>query len=211
MVNYIRKMWLRHYFWTTISIVVILITAFIFFHIGQANADTPKKKAIPASNDTRILEAQYKARQATTTTTTTTTVPKPLVIPSTNTREAPNSSSDLAPSSFSIPSEEQKNEWLRQAGIPESVWPQLKAIINGENALWCPTRSYGQKGCPATPGNTSKAYGIPQSYPGTKMASMGADWMTNHVTQLRWMQAYVLDRYGTWDKALTYKRTNGTY
>ncbi|GAB3245374.1 aggregation-promoting factor C-terminal-like domain-containing protein [Kineosporia babensis] len=44
---------------------------------------------------------------------------------------------------------------------------------------------------------TSSAYGIPQSLPGSKMASAGSDWRTNPVTQIRWGLDYIEDRYGT--------------
>jgi hypothetical protein len=43
---------------------------------------------------------------------------------------------------------------------------------------------------------SSGAYGLPQALPGSKMASAGADWRTNPVTQLRWMKSYVDGRYG---------------
>ena len=43
---------------------------------------------------------------------------------------------------------------------------------------------------------TSSAYGIPQSLPGSKMASAGADWRTNPVTQIRWGLQYIADVYG---------------
>ncbi|MFK4729392.1 hypothetical protein ROT00_06880 [Agromyces mediolanus] len=45
--------------------------------------------------------------------------------------------------------------------------------------------------------NTSSgAYGIPQSLPGSKMATAGADWRTNAATQIEWGLAYISDRYG---------------
>jgi len=44
---------------------------------------------------------------------------------------------------------------------------------------------------------SSGAYGIPQSLPGDKMASAGADWATNPETQIRWGIGYILARYGT--------------
>ena len=44
---------------------------------------------------------------------------------------------------------------------------------------------------------TSSAYGIPQSLPGEKMASAGADWATNPATQIRWGLGYIQDRYGS--------------
>jgi hypothetical protein len=45
--------------------------------------------------------------------------------------------------------------------------------------------------------NSGSAYGIPQSLPGSKMASMGADWATNPVTQIKWGLQYISDMYGT--------------
>lgn len=41
----------------------------------------------------------------------------------------------------------------------------------------------------------SGAYGIPQSLPGTKMGSVGADWATNAFTQVLWGMGYIKDRY----------------
>jgi len=43
---------------------------------------------------------------------------------------------------------------------------------------------------------SSGAYGIPQSLPGSKMASEGADWMTNPQTQINWGLKYIKGRYG---------------
>lgn len=43
---------------------------------------------------------------------------------------------------------------------------------------------------------SSGAYGIPQSLPGRKMAEMGADWVTNPETQVRWGISYIKSRYG---------------
>jgi hypothetical protein len=42
----------------------------------------------------------------------------------------------------------------------------------------------------------SGAYGIPQALPGSKMASAGADWRNNAMTQIAWGLAYVGSRYG---------------
>ncbi len=44
---------------------------------------------------------------------------------------------------------------------------------------------------------TSSAYGIPQSLPGSKMASVGSDWKTNAKTQMAWGLQYIKGRYGT--------------
>ena len=43
----------------------------------------------------------------------------------------------------------------------------------------------------------SGATGIPQSLPGSKMASAGADWQTNAATQIAWGLGYIAGSYGT--------------
>ncbi|WP_297374431.1 lytic transglycosylase domain-containing protein [Cryobacterium sp.] len=45
--------------------------------------------------------------------------------------------------------------------------------------------------------SSSGAYGIPQSLPGSKMASAGSDWQTNAGTQIEWGLGYISGRYGT--------------
>lgn len=44
---------------------------------------------------------------------------------------------------------------------------------------------------------SSGAYGIPQSLPGSKMASVASDWRTNPVTQIKWGLGYIQGRYGS--------------
>ncbi|WP_285617698.1 hypothetical protein [Kineosporia sp. NBRC 101677] len=58
---------------------------------------------------------------------------------------------------------------------------------------------------------SSGAYGIPQSLPGTKMASAGSDWQTNPVTQIRWGLDYIADRYGTPCAAWGHSQSVGWY
>lgn len=97
-----------------------------------------------------------------------------------------------------------QEQWMAEAGIAESDWGYVKQLIGKENHLWCPTRWNGQKNCPdvVTESNpikgASSAYGICQALPGRKMASAGADWQTNIVTQLRWCAMYSQARYGGW-------------
>ena len=43
----------------------------------------------------------------------------------------------------------------------------------------------------------SGAYGIAQALPGSKMASVGADWQTNPITQIKWGLQYIKGRYGS--------------
>lgn len=58
---------------------------------------------------------------------------------------------------------------------------------------------------------SSGAYGIPQSLPGNKMASAGADWQTNPVTQITWGLGYIANRYGTPCGALGHSNRVGWY
>ena len=44
---------------------------------------------------------------------------------------------------------------------------------------------------------SSGATGIPQSLPGSKMATFGADWQTNATTQIAWGLDYISRAYGT--------------
>jgi len=96
-------------------------------------------------------------------------------------------------------------QWIAQAGITNPIASELitresgcnPCIVNG-GAIDC---NYS--------GN--RAYGIPQALPGNKMASHGADWKTNPVTQLRWMQDYVMGRYGSWEAAKSFHDANNWY
>jgi hypothetical protein len=60
-----------------------------------------------------------------------------------------------------------------------------------------------ESGWSTTAENPSGAYGIPQATPGSKMASAGADWLTNPATQIAWGLSYISNAYGTpcqaWD------------
>lgn len=92
----------------------------------------------------------------------------------------------------SIPPErEQCASWVREAGVAEENLEVALELI------------YHESGCRVDATNASSgAYGIPQSLPGNKMAAFGDDWQTNPVTQIRWMENYVTNRYGGWHQAM---------
>ncbi len=58
---------------------------------------------------------------------------------------------------------------------------------------------------------SSGAYGIPQALPGDKMATAGADWQTNPVTQITWGLGYISGRYGTPCGAWEHSERKGWY
>jgi uncharacterized protein YabE (DUF348 family) len=97
------------------------------------------------------------------------------------------------------PESETCANWARQAGVSEA---DLSAAID---------LIYHESGCRVDATNAySGAYGIPQALPGNKMASAGADWQTNPVTQIRWMAGYV-NRYGGWQGAINFWYAHGWY
>ena len=57
----------------------------------------------------------------------------------------------------------------------------------------------------------SGAYGIPQALPGWKMSSMGSDWRTDPVTQIRWGLWYIGEKYGDPCGALAHSNHYGFY
>lgn len=89
--------------------------------------------------------------------------------------------------------------WLRQAGI-HGDFDKWNYIINHESG-WNPKAK--------NPG--SSAYGIGQALPPSKMASFGSDYMSNPITQLKWMKSYVNDRYGGIDHAYNFWRSHHWY
>jgi hypothetical protein len=82
-------------------------------------------------------------------------------------------------------------DWMRAAGIAESDFGYVDAIISRESGWGVTKWNYSGSG----------AYGLGQALPASKMAPYGADYMTNPVTQLRWANAYAVGRYGSWAAA----------
>jgi TP901 family phage tail tape measure protein len=61
--------------------------------------------------------------------------------------------------------------------------------------------------------DSGRAYGIPQSLPGSKMAASGPDWRTNPATQINWGLNYIKGRpdYGSPDKAWAHSVAHNWY
>jgi len=71
-------------------------------------------------------------------------------------------------------------------GFGQGQWPCLERLWIGESG-------WNYKAANASSG----AYGIPQSLPGSKMATVASDWRTNPVTQIKWGLDYIKRSYGT--------------
>lgn len=59
--------------------------------------------------------------------------------------------------------------------------------------------------------NPSGATGIPQSLPGSKMATFGDDWQTNAATQIKWGLDYISRGYGTPCSAWSHSQATNWY
>lgn len=88
---------------------------------------------------------------------------------------------------------------LRQ-GYSASEWTCLDSLWTRESS-WNLTASNSSSG----------AYGIPQALPGDKMATFGADWRTNPITQISWGLWYIRASYGTPCAALSHENAYGYY
>jgi hypothetical protein len=73
-----------------------------------------------------------------------------------------------------------------RAGLSAQQWSCLSQLWQQESKFQTTVRN-GRSG----------AYGIPQALPASRMASAGADWRTNPVTQIQWGLRYISTRYGT--------------
>jgi hypothetical protein len=88
---------------------------------------------------------------------------------------------------------------LASFGFSTSQFSCLQSLWNRESG-W----SYDAE-------NPSGAYGIPQSLPGSKMASAGADWQTNPRTQIIWGLGYIKNVYGSPCAAWNFELANNYY
>ncbi|MEV0225492.1 transglycosylase SLT domain-containing protein [Streptomyces sp. NPDC050704] len=106
------------------------------------------------------------------------------------------------PSSFPVlPSytAEQVKEMARQI-VPADQFSCFSTIVDHES-------SWNYK----ADNPTSDAYGLMQALPGSKMASAGADWMSNPATQIKWGLSYMADRYGSPCEAWDFWQANNYY
>lgn len=193
--NIVRRAYARNILW-----IFFLILFFVLgLWMGTAYADPSrgqvKSLGSPLTGRRSEYNLRLKLRRAwpattTTTSTTTTTVPRRVVVVQ---------PLKVAVKVSAAQWHEQCKGWAREAGV-------LEADL--DNAMWLIGR---ESGCRIDAHNSSGATGIPQALPGSKMASAGADWQTNPVTQLKWMNGYVVSRYGSWSNACAHSRSHGWY
>lgn len=85
-------------------------------------------------------------------------------------------------------------DWMSAAGIAPADYGYVDYIVTKESGWqWWATNNEG-----------SGATGLGQALPASKMATFGADYLTNPVTQLRWADSYAVARYGSWAAAYAF-------
>ncbi len=92
---------------------------------------------------------------------------------------------------------------IAQAKLASRGWAGQFSCLN---SLWSK-----ESGWRVSASNPSGAYGIPQSLPGSKMASAGSDWRTNPATQIEWGLDYISSTYGSPCSAWAHSRADNWY
>lgn len=80
---------------------------------------------------------------------------------------------------------------IAMALLPSYGWDSSQ--FSCLDAIWTRESNWD----PHATNSSSGAYGIPQSLPGSKMATYGSDWATNAETQIKWGLAYIRSSYGS--------------
>lgn len=108
----------------------------------------------------------------------------------------------------------EREQLMLLAGISPEEFAAVNYII-GQESGWCATKWQGQWGrCPDfyeelhSPSDGRVGYGLCQSTPAIKMASIAPDWQTNAVAQLQWCYRYMLG-YGSAVAAADFKQCLG--
>ena len=106
-------------------------------------------------------------------------------------------------------------ERARIASAPPREMGQLMAAQRGfTGEQWSCLDSLWQRESnwnPSAQNPSSGAYGIPQALPGSKMATVAADWRTNPATQITWGLDYIVARYGTPCGAWSHSQSHNWY
>lgn len=83
------------------------------------------------------------------------------------------------------------------------AWMQAAGVTDIGNATWLINK---ESGCnPNAVNRSSGACGIPQALPCSKLGT------SDPVAQIRWMQNYVMARYGSWANAVAWHQSHNWY
>ena len=171
---------------------IILLVSIIVISILVARTEPPSITASAHATDSKAVQEPRKAK----TDTKPSETPKALVVAETKPQEPTPAPRQLT----------QPEQWMQAAGIVESDWQYVDCIISGCGVIspegnWDGVQKWNSTG--------SGAYGLCQSLPADKMASAGADWRTNPVTQLKWCATHAAN-YGGWKQAWEFRQCVGS-
>ncbi len=129
--------------------------------------------------------------------------PTPTPAPTSSGSGSSSSGSGSAPAAPSAPVDPGTSRAIAQEQVAARGWGNDQWMCL--DSLWQKESNWNHQ----AQNRSSGAYGIPQSLPGSKMASVADDWRTNPATQITWGRNYIEGRYGTpcgaWDHS---KRKN---
>ena len=163
--------------------------------VGRNNVLSAQKKQ-PVKEVVRVGTREAPAKPA---------APSTPATPSGNGGNANPAPSTPAPSAPSTQAPSGNPQQIARSMLSSYGWndSQFSCLVS----LWNKESEWN----PSAVNKSSGAYGIPQSLPGSKMASAGADWRTNPATQIRWGLGYIQGRYGTPCAAWGHSQATGWY
>ena len=88
-----------------------------------------------------------------------------------------------------------KDQWLSSSNIPRDQWGYAEWLVQKESG-WNPNAR-----------NPKGACGLAQALPCSKVPGNPL----NPIDSLNWMHGYVMERYGSWEKAVTHSKARGWY
>jgi hypothetical protein len=176
--------------------------------------------ALPKSNSIALLEAERQqliVMDAAAKTLSVAAKPKmvsPSQVMASESAAAESANSDASSSSTSTGGDDAVSAPPPDPGTAQSIgYDMLPSFGFSQSSQWgCLLDLWNQEsGWIYDAENPSGAYGIPQALPASKMASAGADYLTDPTTQIRWGLGYISEIYGTPCDAWDHEEADGWY
>jgi hypothetical protein len=104
-------------------------------------------------------------------------------------RPSPGPSQPAAPTIQPTPAPYRDTVWNARTYVKNRVGAKGYDCLN---AVWTAESKWNPRA-----GSPTGAYGIPQAFPGSKMAAFGSNWRYSPLTQVKWGLWYATSRYGS--------------
>lgn len=116
---------------------------------------------------------------------------------------SPGPSQPAAPTIQPTPAPYRDTIWNARTYVKNRVGARGYDCIN---AVWTAESKWNPRA-----GIPTGAYGIPQAFPGSKMAAFGSNWRYSPLTQVKWGLWYANSRYGSACGAYDFWKVHGWY